>query len=777
MPAPAPLIPPWLRQELAPTPGRWRQALFVAASSTTALLIALVFQFGNFPAPLMAFKSVLPNIVHSVPLLGLRLGAIAGGSIVGIWLAGVAVQLPWLLVPGFFAVLSVILYMVPIRQNPVAGYCLALTVVVVSYEGVFSPLAIGDTALSLAVGFIVGNVIAYLFAYMRALPPPRERLSAALATHLDALRATLATAGARFRAAEPPDVGGDAPDQSRLAAHLQLLALVRMQHIDLELERAFVALITADERLSLYVGMADHLARVGGGRTLRRGCDAEIGALLAAIDHSVARYAAVARTPTAVLEHGLVSADPWPDFDALLADLHAREEALAADPTLLTVVDVGESSIFHSFVQALSGMAEVLHVPPEAHEALPPDGGPPPARRLLPPFDKYAAQFAAKVSAACTITLLIGIVAHQPALETAVLNPLILAQGSYGATLRQAWLRMAGVLLGGVLAILTVIGFNANVSDVTVWLAFYFAIMVPCAYIALGGPRLAYLGLQTAITYMIIMIANRPVTDPHEALWRFLGTVVGAAVLFAMFQFVAPDYAGRQLVSRFADLLRLLLAAHPAAGGAPLSRMRSRTLSDQVTAALADVLRLVEEARYEGATSGVDHDAAVDAAGLLRRIAHRLALARRSRLGERPPLPPEAAAAQAQLDLVVRTRLQRLLAMLVARHHRARTDSKRHAVARAAARDAAIADRPDLAGPMAAFTAAADAVRHAHPVVWTREDVESLMAEVAHLRRVATLLPLLEDQLERTILPGSESVAVRTAPHEPPALTALLHHP
>src|SRR5205085_12687533 len=132
--------------------------------------------------------------------------------------------------------------------------------------------------------------------------------------------------------------------------------------------------------------------------------------------------------------------------------------------------------------------------------------------RLLPPFDKYAAQFAAKIGLACTLALLVGVIAHQPALETAVLNPLILAQGSYGATLRQTWLRFAGVLLGGALAILTVIGFMANTDNVALWALFYFALMLPCAYVTLGTVRLAYVGQQTAITFMIIMIGDRPVT-------------------------------------------------------------------------------------------------------------------------------------------------------------------------------------------------------------------------------------------------------------------------
>ena len=649
MPAPAPLIPAWLRQELAATPHRWRQALLIATCSTLALVVALFLQFATFPAPLLAYKAMLPNIVHSVPLLALRLGAIAVGAIAGVWVAGVGVQLPWLLLPGFFLALTVMVYLVPIRQNPIAGYCVALMTVVVTYSGIFKPLAIGENALTLAVGFAVGVVIASAFSFLRAIPPPRVRLADALARHLRGLRAALAVAGERFRATDASAAAPELPPQSALASHLQLLSLVRMQHADYELERAFVALITVGERVAQFVEMADHLSRLPSGRTLRRLCDGELAALLAALDGALTRYAEVARTPAAVIEQGLAADPTWPDFAVLLAALHAREAALHETPALLSAIDVEESATFHSFVQALGGIADVMHTPPEAHEALPPDAGPPAARRLLPPFDKYAAQFAARVGLACTVALLIGVIQHQPALETAVLNPLLLAQGSYGATLRQVRLRFAGVLLGGALAILTVIGFMANTNDVAAWAVFYFALILPCTYVTLGTPRLSYLGQQTAFTFMIIMIADHPVTDPHEALWRFFGTVIGAGVLFGIFQVVAPDYAGRQLVSRFADLVRLMLAAHPEPDQPLPAPLRARALNDQITAALADVLRLADEARYEGATSGVDPDAALQAAASCAARRPPPALARRARSIGRPPAAGAATAAHAQL--------------------------------------------------------------------------------------------------------------------------------
>jgi uncharacterized membrane protein YccC len=742
-----------VRRELAPRPGRWRSALIVAGGSTLALSLALFLQFATFPAPLMAFKGLLPSVVHSGSLLALRLVAIAGGAILATNLTGIAVQTPWLLVPGFFVTLALITYLVPIRQNPIAGYCLALTIAGVVYTGVFAPRAIGRTALTMAIGFTIGTLVAAGFAFLRALPPPRERLASALAAHFTALREQLAAAGARFRAAAAPVAPADRVPLSALAAHLQLLGLVRMQHLDAELERAFLALITAAERVALFVELAAHGADRPGARTLRRALDAELGALLAGLDTALARYAAVAATPTAAIELGRRPTEPWPDLAALVAALHAREQALARTPAAVAGVDVDESAAFHAFAQALGGIAEVLHAPPEAHEALPPEPGPPPPRRLLPPFDPYAALFAMKIALATTVALIIGVAVHAPALETVVLNPLILAQGSYGATLRKTWLRLAGVLLGGFLAVLAVIGLMPNTGDPTGWLVVFFAVMVPCAYLSLGGEALSYLGLQIAVTFMIILVADAPVTDPRQALWRFLGTVVGALVLFGVFQVVVPDYAGRQLVSRFADLLRLLLAGHPPLGEPMPATARARALGDQITAGLADVLRLAEEARYEGAASGVDRDAAVQAVGILRRIAHRLALARRARRVARPPLPPAAVAAQHALDAGVRTRLQRLLAMCSARHHRARTDSARHRAARAAARVAAAAPRPDLAAPLAAFVAAADTQRHAADAPWPREPLESLMAEVDHLRRVADLLPQLEEQLERAILP------------------------
>src|SRR6185369_13267886 len=93
---PLPLLPAWLYGELAPRPGRWRQAVAMSAAATVALAIALALQIAYFPAPLLAFRALQPSIVCTWRNLLQRLIIIAAATLVTIPVVGVIVQLPWL---------------------------------------------------------------------------------------------------------------------------------------------------------------------------------------------------------------------------------------------------------------------------------------------------------------------------------------------------------------------------------------------------------------------------------------------------------------------------------------------------------------------------------------------------------------------------------------------------------------------------------------------------------------------------------------------------------
>ena len=76
-----------------------------------------------------------------------------------------------------------------------------------------------------------------------------------------------------------------------------------------------------------------------------------------------------------------------------------------------------------------------------------------------------------------------------------------------------------------------------------------------------------YVGVQIVVAFAIVGLSDQPVTDIHLALWRVYGTLLGIAALFLAFHLVGPDYAGRQLVARFADVARGLLRFLPEARG------------------------------------------------------------------------------------------------------------------------------------------------------------------------------------------------------------------
>jgi uncharacterized membrane protein YccC len=758
-----PLLPEWLRAELVRTPGRWRASVAISAASTAALAIAVVLQFGSFPAPLLAFKGLLPNCVSTWRNLLPRLAVIAASALVATYAAGVLVQVPWLLLPVLLVALTVVTYLVPIRDSPIEGYTLVLTLAGVFYTGVFAPREIGSMALSMAVAFSIGITVATAANRLGAGVPPRDELGAALADRFTRIAAQTRAAGARFLATAPAPVGGEPLTLSALPKHLQLLARVRQDLHDPDVERACVALITAAERAALFSSTADAVSRHPAGRTYRDLLRTEIAALLAAIDTGLQRYATLARTPETVVSSDFAPhhrVEAWPDFSALLATLRTRRHGLVLGGDT-AAIPVEESIHFNAFVQALEGLADVLRLPPEALEHAPAAHEAPP-RRGLPPFDPHAAQFAAKIALACVLALIVGVTSHVRALETCILNPLILAQGSYGATIRKAWLRLAGVIAGGALAVLTVIAVMPNTGDLTIWLLVFFALMVPSVYLALGSPEVSYLGLQIAATYMIVLVANRPVVDVHDALWRFYGTVLGSLILFAVFEIVVPDYAGRQIVSRFDGLLRTLRTLLPQAG-APLPPIeRTRALSDQIITGVSDVLRLATEAHYEGAQSGIDRTAAVDAAGVLRRIAHRVALIRRGRRTvERPPLPAPTQAVLSAAEQALADRIERLIRLTSARHHRDRVGSRRHVAACEAAAAVAATPIADFDGPLAALTAAVAALRSGGGLsTWPSTASEALLAEVGHLERIGELLPKLEHQLVCAVLPARDALPV-----------------
>jgi uncharacterized membrane protein YccC len=517
-----------------------------------------------------------------------------------------------------------------------------------------------------------------------------------------------------------------------------------------------LAIVVIDRALTLTDTM-DALARHDVGRTYRRVLAPQLTELVARLDAGLRAFelAARGRGPLGATVITEAQAD-WPDYREAVAAVHAQQLALRRTGVLANV-NIAEEANTVAFVQALVGLADSLHASPAELRERATSGVRPPTLSF-PRFDPHAARYAVAVALGTTISYLIGIVADTPELFNVLFNPAFLAVSSYGATIRRAGTRFAGTVIGCLAAIVATIVVMPNISELPALALLVFAVTVPSAYVAIGGPRFSYVGVQIVVAFAIVGLAEQPLTDVHLGLWRVYGTLLGTAALFLAFRLVGPDYAGRQLVARFADVVRELLAFLPGPGAVPLAPAQVVAVRQQILASLPDMLRLADEARAEAVTGGVDTQAAIAAGGRAVRIAYRLATICGGRSAiPRPRLSEPMQSALADVETAIRAWLETALSMLEARHTMARLGSRRYREAHAAAATVAARPRPELPRALGALLLAADAARYTELAEWPPAARPALVAEIEHLRRVVELLPSLDESLRELIVARDRS--------------------
>ena len=99
-----------------------------------------------------------------------------------------------------------------------------------------------------------------------------------------------------------------------------------------------------------------------------------------------------------------------------------------------------------------------------------------------------------------------------------------------------------------------------------------------------------------------------------------LGTLVAGIVFLLLW----PEYAGDSLLPRLREVIRDTLALAPG-GSAANTEDEIQQANSTTMRTLAEILEVSDDAQLEGRTSTVNHNAIVEAAGTLRRIANRLA--------------------------------------------------------------------------------------------------------------------------------------------------------
>jgi multidrug resistance protein MdtO len=190
---------------------------------------------------------------------------------------------------------------------------------------------------------------------------------------------------------------------------------------------------------------------------------------------------------------------------------------------------------------------------------------------------------------------------------TSTMTCAMVAKGSFGASLYQSLLRLAGAGLGGFLGLALIVAVMLNTEDLA-WLLFPFAACVwLAAWVTAGSSRTSYAGVQIGMALAISVVdVFGPTTDLVPARDRVVGILLGITVMALVSEALWPVRASRAMRPALAAALRTMaglaeITRTPGGYAVAVARTARHRLS--VHQGLAAVLRLREESALEPGAS------------------------------------------------------------------------------------------------------------------------------------------------------------------------------
>lgn len=564
----------FFRAELGPAPGRARAAARLTVAAGVAAF--LVFSFHIPHGVWIVFTIFILSQANAGASLEKGLQRTTG-TVIGSIAALVAIPLiaaaPWFELPLVSLGAGLALFLSRTATPTYPPFLAGLTFMILLSQ--LGPQERIGTEALWRIGTVMFGIILGTAAQLILWPDdPEKLLLEDLAGELARVRKILVATAGSAPASKPrldPLVAG------RLGRRLDLVANTEVRHPSLQHRHADrIALVIQIERLSSAVLW---LERVAGGeqppvvRAMFNAISAECGR----VEHALASH----RAPET----------PWVDFPG-------RGEALAAaGPTMLPVLIDVEG--------ALRGVRDHLSfLEPDADRKTSPLDAP--GRR---PFfgpacsisNTPALVFALKGSLAVAICYLLVKGCNWPGIWTCAITCVIVAQSTVGASVRKAWLRICGATFGGLLALALALTVAPLSNDLALFLAALTVCFGISGWIAVGGPRVSYIGIQMAYALaMCFTTVFGPLSDLVVGRDRVIGILIGIGVAAAVNLTISPSSAVSQMRNHLAATLRHMAdMCRVGLSGPGVRAVNPKGLREKVYQDLAAVGRLDEEAESE----------------------------------------------------------------------------------------------------------------------------------------------------------------------------------
>ena len=198
--------------------------------------------------------------------------------------------------------------------------------------------------------------------------------------------------------------------------------------------------------------------------------------------------------------------------------------------------------------------------PPKAAEHPPkPKGSEPDGRGLFVPdaFTNPAhVHFALKVTFAAMFCYIVYMAIDWSGIHTALITCTFIALESTGATLHKGVLRIGGCIIGGALALFTIVFLMPHMDTIA-----SLVVVVACAsaiagWVATGSELISYAGLQIAFAFFYSVFQGyAPDTDLDNVRNRVVGILFGLIVTGVVFRYIWPE----RTIDRLRAVLRQAL--------------------------------------------------------------------------------------------------------------------------------------------------------------------------------------------------------------------------
>jgi len=299
-----------------------------------------------------------------------------------------------------------------------------------------------------------------------------------------------------------------------------LAAVMTTERLHIELERL---LAIADDKVS---------------RDVRMQLRPEIEAVLHAIAAALRAQVHQAATGLKIVDDSAYEER----FTAIRASLDALQAGANLLLNQLAPTDAAAVANVVAFSQSLRTIGERLLNHPLGYVyglAFPKDTRP--AATQSGGIDRAQMRYSAKLGLAATLGFVVAIASHRSELGVIVWTTMIAGLRTYGATLRKMILRIAGGVIGGLQVLLIMIIVSPNFESAASYLLAFFVVLFVAGYVGVRLGRLAYVGQQAGMSFVVAYTALSPNADFYTPLWRVWGIFLGLVIVMLVFLFVAPE--------------------------------------------------------------------------------------------------------------------------------------------------------------------------------------------------------------------------------------------